>query len=329
MKISPRDTQNVREREFTVDQNFDGWRLDQFLANRIGRLSRSRAGDIAKYGDISVMPPRKVKAGTRLRQGDLVTIREHLPPEEINDEGVEVIFDDEALVILSKPSGMLVHEAGNVRLHTVAGYLERHGFEGAEAVHRIDRETSGVMVCARRAEFVPGLRARFASDHPQKTYRALTVDPHGRWKVGVRDTLDTPLGLDPNSELGLKMTRGDLHARTHVTCLRRGSLIHPKLGEVILADLEVVIETGRQHQIRIHLAMEGTPIAGDKLYTYDDTFFANICDYPDDLELCDRLPFSRHALHAWRLGINHPITQEHVAFEAPLPTIWDEICFES
>ena len=329
MKISDRDTQNVREREFTVDQNFDGWRLDQFLANRIGRMSRSRAGDVAKYGDISVVPPRKVKAGTRLRQGDIIIIREHLPAEEINDAGVVVLFEDEALVILSKPAGMLVHEAGNVRLHTVAGYLERHGYEGAEAVHRIDRETSGIMVCARRPDFVPGLRARFASDHPQKTYRALAVDPLTRWPSGCTETLDTPLGLDPASELGVKMTRGNLRARTHVTCLRRGTMRHPELGEISLADLEVVIETGRQHQIRIHLALEGTPIAGDKLYTYDDEFFANICDYPDDPDLCKRLPFARHALHAWRLSIGHPISNAPVSFEAPLPAIWDEVLFES
>ena len=89
-----------------------------------------------------------------------------------------------------------------------------------------------------------------------------------------------------------------------------------------LADLKVRIETGRQHQIRVHLALEGTPIAGDKLYTFDDAFFIAICARPDDPELLARLPFDRHALHAWRVELPHPETGERVEVEAPLPRLW-------
>lgn len=323
------DDVNIRERHFPVDQNFEGWRLDQFLANRIGRLSRSRAGDIAKFGDITVLPPRKVKAGTRLRQGDVVIVREHLPPESVQDDEVVCVFEDDHLVILSKPAGMLVHEAANIRKNTVGGYLERHGYVGAEPVHRIDRETSGVLVCARHPQGVPGLRERFATDHPEKTYRALAIDPDRRWRVGQTQTIDVPLGLDPDSVLGVRMTRGNLSATTHVRCVRRGWLDHVHLGRVELADLEVRIETGRQHQIRVHLAMYGTPIAGDKLYGFDDAFFAAICDDPSDPELCARLVFPRHALHAWRLAIDHPSTAARMTFEAPVPGIWEDVSYES
>ncbi|MEZ4460610.1 MAG: RluA family pseudouridine synthase [bacterium] len=323
------DTPNIRERHFPVDQNFDGWRLDVFLANRIGRLSRTRAGDIAKYGDIAIVPARKVKAGARLRQGDVVIVREHLPPERVQDDEVDLIHQDEALVIVSKPAGMLVHEAANIRLNTVGAYLERIGLRGAEPAHRLDRETSGVLVCARHPMFVPMLRDMFASEHPQKTYRAMVVDDDERWKVGTRVTLTNPLGLDPTSELGVRMTHGDLLATTHVTCLRRGKVRHPTLGDVRLADLEVVIETGRQHQIRVHLMMEGTPIAGDKLYGFDDAFFMAICDDPGDPELRARLVFERHALHAWRLTMPHPSTRTPMTFEAELPALWDAVVFES
>jgi 23S rRNA pseudouridine1911/1915/1917 synthase len=89
-----------------------------------------------------------------------------------------------------------------------------------------------------------------------------------------------------------------------------------------MADLQVQIETGRQHQIRVHLALTGTPVAGDKLYTYDDNFFTAISDRPDDPELCSQLPFSRHALHAASIELTHPATKQALRVEAPLPPIW-------
>ena len=317
--MSEHDEPNIRERHFDVDSNFDGWRLDQFLANRLGRVSRTRAAEIARYGDVALIGrAQKLKASTRLRRGDVVVLRERLAPEVVQDDEVRVLFEDDVLLILDKPAGMLVHEAASVRLNTVEGFLRRQGFEGAEAAHRIDRETSGVLVCARRREDVPTLRGMFATDHPEKVYRALALDPGRRWEVGARATLTTPLGQDAASALSIKMGRGELSATTHVLALAELEL--PGFGRVV--DLEVQIETGRQHQIRVHLAMEGTPIAGDKLYSMDDAFFCAICDDPDDPELRARLPFPRHALHAWRLGMRHPRTREVVRFEAPLPTVW-------
>lgn len=310
-------TDNVRERTFEVDQNFDGWRLDLFLANRIPRISRSFAGRIAKEGDVEVIPPRKVKAGTKLREDDVVILREELEPERVQDHEVDVVYRDEALIVVSKPAGMLVHESSTIRLNTVQKYLERRGFDEAEPVHRLDRETSGVLVCAATRELVPELRGMFATTHPEKIYRALVHDPHGVWHPGDRRTIDTPLGIDPDSVLDLKMGEGDLEATTHVEVL--GRLDHP-CGP--LADLRVVIETGRQHQIRVHLAMQQTPIAGDKLYSMDDEFFMAICAEPDDPELLARLPFERQALHAWKMRMDHPTTGEPVEFEAPVPALW-------
>src|SRR5690606_31247621 len=112
------------ERRFSVDQNFEGWRLDQFLANRIGRLSRSRAGDIARYGDVEIVPSRKVKAGTRLRLGDVVVVREHLAEEDVQYDEVAILHRDDAIIVVAKPAGMLVHEAASVRLNTVQMFLE-------------------------------------------------------------------------------------------------------------------------------------------------------------------------------------------------------------
>ena len=317
---------NVRERRFEVDQNFEGWRLDQYLADRIPRLSRAKAGQIARHGDVRLQPPRgRLKASTRLQQGDVLIVREQLGEEQTQYDEVRVLHRDAGLLILDKPAGMLVHESSTTRLNTITMYLrEALGEAQAEPVHRIDRETSGALVCARRQELVPVLRGQFADEAsgPQKVYRALALDPSGQWPTGAHRTLAYPLGFDPASTLPIKMGPGRLPATTHVRCLGRRDL---PLGFGPAADLEVRIETGRQHQIRVHLALENTPIAGDKLYSLDDNFFRAISDDPKDLNLQAQLPFTRQALHAWRLRLLHPDTGQALAIEAPLPgEVWGE-----
>lgn len=310
------DAPNIRERVYDIDTNFDGWRLDQFLCNRMPRLSRNRAAEICKHGDVTIEPDRKVKAGTRLRPGDVVTLREHLDPEVVQYDEVAIEWEDDDLMVVNKPSGMLVHESASVRLNTVQYWLLDVGYDEAEAVHRLDRETSGCLVVAKRREWIPVLRELFATDHPKKVYRALVLDPDRRWEVGTTTTLTTPLGL-LETPIRVRMGRGDLSSTTHVEVVGETEL--EGFGRV--ADVRVVIETGRQHQIRVHLALEGTPIAGDKLYTYDDAFFMDISDHPDDEALTSRLPFSRHALHAWQIEIPHPRTGEPVGVESALPPI--------
>lgn len=313
--------ENIRIRRYEVDNNFDGWRLDQFLANRIDGMSRSLAGRVALEGGVEIIPARKVKAGTKLRDEDVVILRETLPPEVVQDEEASILYGDDALLIVDKPSGMLVHETAAVRLNTITHYLERQGFAGAEPAHRLDRETSGALVCARRPEFVAPLRGLFAGDDPKKVYRALVVDPEGVWQPGTLLRIDAKLGFDASSPLPMKVSHGNLSAVTHVEVLGRQA--HP-MGE--LADVKVRIETGRQHQIRVHLAMQGTPIAGDKLYGMSDEFFMDVCDHPDDEELLSQLHFRRHALHAWQISITHPVSGERITAEAPLPPIWGQSC---
>ncbi|TXD38902.1 RluA family pseudouridine synthase [Lujinxingia vulgaris] len=311
---------NIRERRFEVDSNFEGWRLDQFLANRIPRISRSFASKIIRDGDLTIMPPRRAKASMRLLLGDVVVLREHLEPEEVQDEEAGILYEDEVMLVLNKPAGMLVHESASVRLNTMTHYLQRQGYVDAEPVHRLDRETSGALVCAREHRWVAPLRGVFATDHPEKIYRVLVEDPRGMWTPGRVQTLDTPLGPCPLSRLSIKVGEGDLRAVTHVRALSR----HVYRGYA-LSDLEVRIETGRQHQIRAHLAMDGTPVAGDKLYSRDDAFFMAICDAPDDVSLLAQLPFERQALHAWKIALKNPKTGALLKVEAPVPKMWFEV----
>jgi len=310
--------ENVRVRRWEVDQNFDGWRLDKFLENRIGTISRTRAGEIAKHGDVEVLPDRKIKAGTFLRDGDTVIVREHLDPEWVQDPQVEILYRDGAVIALDKPAGMLIHEVGPTRLNTIEKYLERRGFEGAHPAHRLDRETSGVVVCAAEESLRRPLHEMFKRREVEKVYRALAVDEEGRWEPGRTETLDQPLGDDESSEIRHKKGPGDRRAVTHVEVRRRR-----EYDGTPLADLVIEIETGRQHQIRAHLALEDTPVAGDKLYAKDDRFFRAITDYPDERELLERLTFQRQALHAWRLDLPHPTRDRRISFEAPLPEIWE------
>lgn len=310
---------NIRERHFEVDSNFVDWRLDRFLSNRLGRLSRTKAALIIKHGDLSITPERKLKPSLKLRQYDVVTLREHLPDEVVQDHQVQVLYEDDDLLVLNKPSGMLVHESTRVRQNTIQGYLERDGRPHAEAAHRLDRETSGVLICAPSRAHISLLRGMFASEHPEKIYRAIVCDPHERWREGQRETLTWPMGILEGPVLSLRMGPGALECTTHVEPL--GCFHDPKWGRMV--DVQVIIETGRQHQIRVHLDMAGTHIAGDKLYGQTDEFFMASCDDPLAPEILENLPFPRHALHAWRMRMPHPARpNERVSFEAPLPDYW-------
>jgi 23S rRNA pseudouridine1911/1915/1917 synthase len=158
----------------------------------------------------------------------------------------------------------------------------------------------------------------FATDHPEKVYRAIVCDPDRRWLAGARATLTTPLGL-LETRVRVRMGRGDLASTTHVEVVREVEL--GRFGRGV--DLQIQIETGRQHQIRAHLALEGTRIAGDKLYSHDDEFFMAIHDDPDNEALRAQLPFDRHALHAWRITIPHPEHGRPIRAEAPLPAFFE------
>lgn len=313
-------TTNIRHREFEVDQNYHGWRLDYFLVDRIPRLSRTRANDIIRHGDIAVIPERKLKPATRLQYGDVIVLREHLPMEQVQDDEVQILLADEHLIILNKPAGMLVHEAGHVRQNTVQEYLYRAGYDRAEPAHRIDRETSGIVVCAAHEKTLPVLRRMFAESEMHKTYRTLVRDPERHWPKDMRRSIDFALGLDPHCKLGIRMTHGELHSLTHAHCLSRGVF-----AGLNAADLEVRIETGRQHQIRAHLKIHGTPVIGDKLYTFDEDFFIAITERPDDPERLALLGAPRQLLHAWKIAFSHPVTGQMVDVVAPLPAFWEEL----
>ncbi len=303
---------SVRERRFAVEANYNGWRLDHFLTQKISRLSRSQVRRIITSGGVSIEPTRRIKAGTIIRNGEWVIVRQHLGPEDDLYDDVVVLVRTPRYVAFNKPAGMLIHPTASAYRNTLARYAEERGFGVLHVVHRLDRETSGVVLMARTPTAARGLSHAFAIGSVEKTYRALVVDPSGLHQPGMRGAIDVPLGFDEASALPtLKIHRGLWQAHTFWRCVAR----HGDRAELL-----VNIEHGRQHQIRAHLALYGTPIVGDKLYLHGEAYFLQWADGTADPSV---LAAPRHALHAERL-IVHESTGELV-FEAPIPMLFESL----
>jgi 23S rRNA pseudouridine1911/1915/1917 synthase len=230
-------------------------------------------------------------------------------------DAAPVLLEREDLLVLDKPAGMLVHRTAGEATRTVeALFAARFPGERVESAHRLDRDTSGCLVAGRGLDAIRELRALFAGSLVEKRYAALVSDPAGLWVPGAPRTLDEPLGLDSVSEVRLRVGRGSWLCATHVRCERRR-------GDRAL--LDVTIEGGRQHQIRAHLALFGTPVVGDKLYEAGSAFFLDWIDRPGAPDLVARLPARWHCLHARALRL--PWRGASIEVEAPLPPAFEAL----
>lgn len=280
---------------YEVASNYDGWRLDQFLTHKLKRASRTRVVEIIR-ASVRLADGRAVRPAMRVRTGDVVEI----PRNERSDPGspplsaITLLASTPPIVVVQKPPGTLVHRTAHEATATVDVWLQATWpNRRIEPVHRLDRETSGCLVCAEGLDAIRALRARFEESLVRKVYLALVNDPEERLPQGHTQTIDTPLGFDPDSAVRIRMGVGDLPCATHLRVLRR-------VGPV--AVLQIQIDRGRQHQIRVHLWMIGTPIVGDKLYGMGDTFFQTWLDAPGDSALVAQLATRWHCLHAWEVA---------------------------
>ena len=284
--------ESVREHRFEVARNHDGWRLDQYLTHKLGRLTRSQAQRIIKVGHVETSSSRRMKVGLILREGDTIVVRQTYGFEADWGDQVRVLEVTPSRVVLEKPAGMLVHPTANAYFNTLTDWAERSGYGRLHVVHRLDRETSGVIVFGRDSTSAGELGAQFNGGAVHKEYLALVVDKGRRHEVGAGGESSAPLGFDESSVLPrLKVWSGSWAAGTRWLCIGR-------TGEQAL--LKVWIEGGRQHQIRAHLAMFGTPIAGDKLYLHGDVFYRDWLEGKADTKVLER---EFHALHAYPLKI--------------------------
>lgn len=289
-----------------VDPECAGLRLDRFLSLRIRRLSRARAArlDVVDLDE----PGRPLKKSSAVHAGQRLWVRRPVPDAGADAPEPEVVFEDADLLVLNKPAGLATHPTASRFVATVTHWLARRDPVPAEPAHRLDVETSGVLVCGKHLLANQLLKGAFAARTAEKTYRAVVegLPPEDRWVV------DQPLGFDTESAVRLKMGTGELEARTAFSVVRRGRL---------RTLVEARPLTGRQHQIRCHAALSGHAVLGDKLYGPDEQLFLASLERPLTPAELARLGHARQALHAWRLTL--PLRGTLRTFEAPWPAELD------
>lgn len=288
--------------ELTVDPANDRQRLDKFLANRLGKLSRTRIQGLIERDLVSDRP---LKASSTVRTGMVVRLRRRVEDEPETPKHFETLYLDDELLVIDKPAGLPVHPSARYHHGTVTGRIaETYGASFASPVHRLDRETSGVLLCARTTDALRRLSDDFLHGRAKKTYRAIV---HGH---PVQDAFLVDAPIAEGSALVRIAVRIDPSGRPSQTMVYVESRFVFRDRPMALVRAEP--RTGRQHQIRVHLAHAGFGLVGDKMYPDDaiyDRFSARKVTDEDRATLI----LDRHALHAAALEIDGR------RFEAPLP----------
>jgi 23S rRNA pseudouridine1911/1915/1917 synthase len=322
---------------FRVPPEVAGQRLDVFLQAQLKRTSRTRAQVIIRasaYDDEG----RRLRPNDRVRPFQQILLWRAPWDENPVPTLVPVLYEDEHILAVDKPALLPVHPSARYHKNTLIKVLQRNRpGEWLSLGHRLDRETSGVILIAKSPACDRALKHAFEDRAGiEKTYLAITwgVPDAGDGARAFR--FERSVELDPTHSTRVKMRLGAtddaLYAATRfaVEATRRTAPLAPRPGAVnaerLYARVRCELETGRQHQIRLHLAALGAPIVGDKLYGPDDTCFARGADGQlTDVDLA-LLELPRHALHAWRLSLTHPVTGAPLAIEAPPPpdleTFW-------
>jgi 23S rRNA pseudouridine1911/1915/1917 synthase len=308
------------QHRFTVAPEQGGLRLDLFLTAREIGLSRTQIGRAVDEGQVQVNG-RPGRAGRKLKTGDVVAV--FLPaarPSEVIPEAIplKILYEDASLLVVDKPAGMVVHPAAGHSSGTLVNALLYHcrdlsGIGGVlrpGIVHRLDKETSGLMVVAKSDHAHRGLAGQFKRHEVKKTYQALVYgDPK---TDGGR--IESAVGRHPTDRK--RMSTESRRGRSAVTVWRVRERYR------VAALLEVNIETGRTHQIRVHLTDIGHPVVGDRVYGGA----GRIRTVGDPAARARMKALDRQALHAWRLAFTHPVTGEAMLFSSPLPKDMADLC---
>lgn len=292
----------MSEKELCVTEEYEGTRLDVYLVNVLD-LSRNFAQQIIQQGHVMVNE-KIAKANRRLKMDDCVQVQFQQPTEELKAEAenipLDIIYEDKDIIVINKARGMVVHPAAGNPNGTLVNALLYHckgelsGINGVirpGIVHRLDKDTSGVMVAAKTDEAHRGLAAQIKAHTARRTYWALV---HGTITED-RGIIDAPIGRHAKDRIKMAVTfKGGREAVTHFQVLKRYGMY---------TWIKCKLETGRTHQIRVHMAYIHHPVVNDPLYGYKK----------------DKFPIEGQALHSHCLDLVHPITGEAMHFEAPAP----------
>ncbi|MCX5747117.1 MAG: RluA family pseudouridine synthase [Proteobacteria bacterium] len=308
----------IIERTLVVRDELAGLRLDHFVKTQIERLSRTRIQQVIRE-QLTRTDGHRLKPATIVAEGERYLIRREARREPPCPRTFGVCHRDERVMIVNKPAGLPVHASAKFYFNTLVRVMaERFPDEtGLQICHRLDRETSGCLVVARDREAASYLKQAFETKKKiTKEYLAI-VYGHPPWPATGQGehVLDVPLRLsrpgDPTTLTHVRVIPGPggLDAMTRVSVERQGETY---------ALVRCILVTGRQHQIRVHLAHAGYPIVGDKLYAHGDDAFIAYCDHGLTPELAAMFVLPHHALHAAAIAIPHP-DGGRVSTEAPLP----------
>lgn len=275
-----------------IPKDMQGLRADQYLVRYIGRLSRSRAQRIIAAGDF-LLDDAMPKTSARVRDGQKATLRRFAPDEKTDVANflVPILVEDDDVLIINKPAGLSIHPSANCLYKTVTYWLKtRYPGQKIHPCHRLDKETSGIVVCAKNKKAESRIKKAFMQGLVHKTYLALV---HGHMAAKAR--IEIPLGLQ--AERGLVKIRmiEDRAGKPALTLCRPLHFDESVQRSLVLCHPR----TGRQHQIRAHVSLIGHAIVADKLYSLGDEFFDGLSKGDDSL--LAQLPHHRHALHAARV----------------------------
>jgi hypothetical protein len=292
---------------FAAEADDVGKRIDVFAAENYEELSRSGLKKIIDTGGVTVNN-KTVKANYKLRTGDIVTmnIPESVPLEIIPQNiPLDILYEDDDVIVINKPQGMVVHPAPGHYTDTLVNALLYHcgdslsginGIMRPGIVHRIDMDTSGVIMAAKNNNSHRSLALQLAEHSITRKYNAIVYN-------NIKEdegTIDKPLGRNPSDRKKMAVVQGGRRAVTHYRVLDR-------LGKFTY--IEAQLETGRTHQIRVHMTYAGHPLLGDSVYGPK------------------KQPFNLkgQVLHARVLGFVHPVTGEYMEFESPLPEYFQKL----
>ena len=342
-------TPAVKAEFVTVDENSDGQRLDNFLIRQLKGVPKTHVYRIIRSGEVRVNKGR-ASADTRIAEGDII----RLPPVRVSERMAEkteamaheaakyvltnssenaalnasdgrkisktsilkdfpILLEDDHLLAISKPAGVAVHGGSGISFGVIEQLrMARPQAKFLELVHRLDRETSGILLVAKKRSALTNLQNQFRERETGKTYLALVV---GAWPANKK-VLDKPLHkyLLPTKDGSEGERRVKVTTKDDPEGMKSVTLVKIRQAFVGFTLLEVTIKTGRTHQIRVHLASEGHPIAGDD--KYGDFELNKALQKPSKTQVT---ALKRMFLHAWRLQLTHPATTERVELQNELP----------